>query len=301
MKIEETIDTLKELKFLPENFELKSEDNAPLALEAGLRFNTGKIRYDLLEPYAMEQLAKVFSFGATKYNDNNWLKGLPWMQTIASLKRHLAAFEQGFDYDNESQLLHMAHVAWNALAIVSYYRHRPEFDNRLHKHLNRPKIGLDIDNVICDWTKAWGERYNLSPRPNSWNFSYGNKERFAEDKQKLHDFYSNLPVQVNPAEFTFEPVAYITARSIDEEITKTWLEKNGFPCVPVYTVPFGQSKIEAVKKAGIDWMIDDSYANFVELNNAGICTFLYDAPHNQKYDVGYKRVKNFKDFQERFL
>lgn len=301
MKIEDTVQTLKEFKFLPEDFELKEKDSTSLALKAGDRFNEGKIRYDLLEPYAMEQLAKIFTFGAQKYADNNWLKGLPWLQTTASLKRHLAAFEKGEDYDKESGLLHMAHVAWNALAIVSYYKHRPEFDNRLHKHLKRPKIALDIDNVICDWTKAWGEKHGLPTRPNSWNFSYGNGAKFKVDKAELEEFYSKIPAQVKPEDIPFEPHCYITARSIDEELTKKWLEDNGFPCVPVYTVPFGQSKVEVAKKSGADWIIDDSYSNFVELNNAGICTFLYDAPHNQRYDVGYKRVKNFKDFAERFL
>lgn len=38
-----------------------------------------------------------------------------------------------------------------------------------------------------------------------------------------------------------------------------------------------------------------NYKNFVELNNAGICCYLYDAPHNRRYNVGHKRLFSLKD------
>ena len=38
----------------------------------------------------------------------------------------------------------------------------------------------------------------------------------------------------------------------------------------------------------------DSFENFVELNNAGICCFLFDAPHNRRYYVGYKRITSLR-------
>lgn len=47
--------------------------------------------------------------------------------------------------------------------------------------------------------------------------------------------------------------------------------------------------------------IDDYYKNFVELNSNGVCTFLMSCSWNSKYNVGYKRIKNFQDFKERFL
>lgn len=271
-------------------------------LEAGLRYNKNKLRYDLLDPYAVEQLVKVFTLGATKYAPRNWEKGMSWTSVVASLKRHVAEFEKGNDFDDESKLYHMAHAAWNAMCLVSYYKMAPTFDDREHTYLKMPKIGLDIDNVICDWTKAWGERYGLPTRPSSWQFSYDNKRRFDETpKEELEAFYKTLPTQCCTHDIPFEPCAYLTARSVDIELTKKWIEDNGFPTAPVYSVPFGASKVEIAKEAGIEWFIDDSYANFVELNNAGIFCLLYDAPHNQRYNVGFKRVKDFADFKERFL
>lgn len=275
----------------------KKLEEAP---KTALRYNEGKPRYDLLESYALEQLVKVFTAGSKKYADRNWEKGMSWSKMIASLKRHLAAFEKGEDFDPETGLSHMSHCAWNAMGLVSYTKLYPEGDDRPHNYLTNKRIGLDIDNVICDWTKGWGQHHSITERPACWHFSYENSQRFA-NKEMLNDLFSKLPRQIEPEELPFEPVAYVTARSIDESITKKWLEDNGFPCVPVYTVPFGASKVEMIKKAGIEWFIDDSFQNFVELNNAGICCFLYTAPHNERFNVGYKRIKDFKDFKERFL
>lgn len=263
-----------------------------------LRFNENKPRYDLLEPHAIHELVKVFTKGSEKYADRNWEKGMKWSKMLASLKRHLAAFEQGEDYDKESNLNHMAHVAWNALGLVTYMRTHPELDDRQHTYLKVPKIGLDIDDVIANWTPAWAEHYQLK-QPTSWSFSYKNKERF--DNGGLEEFYKNLKPKVNPLDIPFEPHCYITARSIDVKLTERWIEENGFPTAPVYSVPFGGCKVEAAKASGLEWFIDDSYKNFVELNNAGICTFLMSMPHNERYNVGYKRIKDFNDFKNRFL
>lgn len=262
--------------------------------KAGDRFNKGKTRYDLLEPFAVEQLAKVFTKGAEKYAPNNWLKGLPWMEVAASMKRHIAAFEKGEDFDEESGLLHIAHAAWNAMALISYYKHRPEFDNRLHGYLKRPRIGLDIDEVLADWVGHWITRHGIEDRPECWNFDRDIHKKFEEMKDDK-EFWVTLPVKTKPSDIPFEPTCYITSRSIPIEWTQEWLHRNKFPSAPVYTVDFEHSKVEVAKKAGIDWYVDDRYENFVELNNAGICTFLFDAPHNKRYNVGYKRIKNLAE------
>jgi uncharacterized HAD superfamily protein len=106
-----------------------------------------------------------------------------------------------------------------------------------------------------------------------------------------------LPTKINPDEIPFEPHCYLTSRSVRKEITEQWIEKNGFACKPVYTVPFNTSKVEIAKQSGIDIFVDDKFENFVELNNAGITCFLFDAPWNQRYDVGYKRIKSLKELK----
>lgn len=112
-----------------------------------LRFNAGKLRYDLLEPYAIQELVRVFSKGANKYADWNWLNGgMNYSIMLASLKRHVAAFELGEDIDPETGCHHMAQAAWNALGIVTYAKYFPENDDRIIHKLqlqmkNKPKHG----------------------------------------------------------------------------------------------------------------------------------------------------------------
>ena len=264
--------------------------------QEGLRFNEGKLRYDLVNTFAHEEMVKVLTFGAKKYSERNWEKGMAWSKIISSLKRHLAAIEKGEDVDLETGELHAAHLACNAHFLTAYYKLYPQGDDRPHAYLNKPKIGLDIDEILCNWVDGWVKKFDLH-KPTSWFFDYKITERFAELKAKneLDDFYLGLNPLISPEDIPFEPHCYVTSRPVDTEVTIKWLEKHKFPTRPVITVPVGTSKVEVIKNAGVEIFVDDRYENFVELNNAGICTFLYDTPHNQRYHVGYKRIFNLKE------
>ena len=65
---------------------------------------------------AMMEIARVWEFGAGKYDVSNWkfVENGKDRYTNALL-RHLIA-EGENQYDDESRMLHAAHVAWNALA-----------------------------------------------------------------------------------------------------------------------------------------------------------------------------------------
>ena len=269
----------------------------------GLRFNEGKVRYDLLEPYAIEQLAKVFTKGAEKYAPFNWLKGMEWSKCLASLKRHLAAFEQGVDYDNESELLHMAHVAWNALALVSYYKYHPQYDDRLKSYNYTKRIGVDLDECIVDFTGGYSKVTNSPAKPVHWSYCSEMLNNFTKwkDEGSLDDFYTSLEPLLKSEEIGFEPICYITNRPVDSNISNAWLKLHGFPQTKVYTTKNSDEKVQVALAEKLDYFIDDNYETFIKMNKAGICCFLMDAAHNQKYEVGYRRIKSFADFKERFL
>lgn len=268
-----------------------------MSIDKGLRFNEGKTRVDLLPEFATRQMAEVFTFGATKYAERNWERGMKWSKVIASLKRHTMAVERGEDYDKETGLLHAAHIMANASFLTEYYKIYPQGDDRTHTYLNMPRIGLDVDDVVCDFIGGFGKKYGLDT-PHNWLWSYDNKNRFekmAQNEQEYIDFYMCLEPKIMPESIPFEPVCYITSRNVPKLVTETWIEKNGFPCAPVYTVGHDMSKVEAAIDAKVDVFVDDRFENFVELNNAGICTYLYDAPHNQRYEVGHKRIYKLSD------
>lgn len=154
VQIDNFVFSEKGIEILPKN--TKSD-----ARHAGLRYNQGKLRYDLICPEQLKGLASVYTYGATKYKPHNWSKGQAYSTILASLKRHIAAFEAGEDYDAES-------------------------------------------------------------------------------------------------------------------------------------------KAEHIEKLEIDWFCDDSFSTFSELNKRGICCFLIDAKHNQRYDVGAKRIKSLVELKERW-
>ncbi len=263
-------------------------------MEKGQRFNEGKTRHDLAPPYAQEQYAKVLTLGSIKYAARNWENGMAWSIVTASLKRHIRKFEQGEDYDDETGLLHTAHMMCNAAFLTEYYRIYPQGDDRPHKYLKRAKIGLDIDDVLSDFVAYWAD-YHKSEVGSAWNFDRNMNDKFEALKDNK-DFWLSIPVKTKPSDIPFEPHCYITSRSIPQEWTEKWLDMNGFPTVPVYSIGLGQSKVDVAKESGIDIFVDDKFDNFVELNKAGICCFLFDAPHNKRYNVGYKRISSLSHF-----
>jgi uncharacterized HAD superfamily protein len=279
------------IKDVPKWRELK---DGKIIKHKGLRLNDQKLRYDLLPPYAIEQLVEVLSFGCKKYDSRNWERGLSWTDTVASLKRHTAAFEKGEDFDKESLLLHTAHIMWNAMALTQFYKTYPQGDDRPHGYLTQKKIGLDIDGVLADFTGHLLRKIGYPDhKVTHWNDPVIRKG-FEEHKYDP-EFWMDLPPLLSREDVDFEPHCYITARSVSKDVTQAWLDKYHFPTAPIYSIGIGESKVEVAKKAGMDIFVDDSFTNFVELNKAGICTFLYDAPYNQKYEVGFKRLKSLKE------
>lgn len=58
----------------------------------------------------------------------NWAKGLPTSQIANSLQNHLWAYMEGENTDPESNLSHLDHLLWNAVALLYNEYHRIEDD-----------------------------------------------------------------------------------------------------------------------------------------------------------------------------
>lgn len=155
------------------------------------------------------------------------------------------------------------------------------------------KIGLDVDEVLADFLTSYAEQTNSPEFVNakSFNFSYSINKTLAELPE---EFWLNIKPKIKASELNFLPTCYITKRNFDKSVTEKWLEKNEFPCMPVYHVTEA-SKFTACKTAGIDFYLDDHIANFQDLNSKGIKTFLMNASHNATYDVGDMRIYHIRD------
>lgn len=85
----------------------------------GAKLDTGKPRVALVLngfARALIEVSKVGTFGAKKYSDNGWIVVPNGIERYSdALDRHLLE-ENITELDSESELLHAAHSAWNALA-----------------------------------------------------------------------------------------------------------------------------------------------------------------------------------------
>ena len=242
------------------------------------------VRYDLIPVQGITEVNKVLTKKLETHEVNEWKYGISWTEVLSSLKKHLTEFELGNDY-TENNLLHMAEVAADALILCEYYSIYPQGDDRIIAPVNKPIVGCDLDDVIFDFTGSYEKRFNTK-LSDYWNGDYdmgSNLEQLKNEK----DFWVNMPVKNRPS---FEIDYYITARSIPVEWTEEAIQRNNLPKAPVYSLPWNVSKIDTLKKLGVDIMIDDKQATFKECKENGIFCYLMDTAANRHYNVGHHRI-----------
>lgn len=96
----------------------------------GQKFDQEKPRTDLLDPLALEGLAKVLTFGAKKYAAHNWRGGIKFSRLIAAALRHILAILRGEDNDPESGLPHVDHAFCCLMFLSNMMKTRPDLDDR---------------------------------------------------------------------------------------------------------------------------------------------------------------------------
>jgi hypothetical protein len=84
------------------------------------KYDSGKSRMSLIPFVALRALGEVYAYGTKKYDEHNWLKGMAWNRLEDAMFRHYERFWLGEDFDKESGLLHTAHIAWNAVGLLTY-------------------------------------------------------------------------------------------------------------------------------------------------------------------------------------
>ena len=108
-----------------------------MSTEAGYKADSHKNKLGLVFmgfPRALNQIGLVATFGAHKYTPNGWVKVDNGIERYTdALFRHFLAEAQGEKRDPESNLLHAAHAAWNALARLELML-RQEEDEWMKKH-----------------------------------------------------------------------------------------------------------------------------------------------------------------------
>lgn len=98
--------------------------------DTALKFDAGKVPFELLPAPALEAIAEVLAFGAKKYASWNWAKGFAWSRLLGATMRHLFAWARGEDRDPESGLSHLAHAGCCILFLITHERCKLGTDDR---------------------------------------------------------------------------------------------------------------------------------------------------------------------------
>ena len=110
----------------------------------GAKADAGKTRHALMTSgfaRALNAVAEVTTYGAEKYSPNGWMHVVNGKERYAdAMARHLNAADRGQLTDKDSGLLHLAHSAWNCLALLELFLREQE------KHAQNP-VPLDLPVV----------------------------------------------------------------------------------------------------------------------------------------------------------
>ena len=113
-------------------------------MSEGRKDDNGKAPWHLLPPDALNEIVLVLEFGARKYGDRNWERGMKWSRPFSALMRHMWAWWRGEDFDPETGMSHLAHAGCCILFLMTYRGHatgtddRPTFYNAVERDPIRP-------------------------------------------------------------------------------------------------------------------------------------------------------------------
>ena len=86
----------------------------------GAKLDAGKIRAGLVLggfARALREVSAVGTYGANKYTPNGWIQVPNGVERYTdAMHRHLLSEASGEARDKDTEILHAAHAAWNALA-----------------------------------------------------------------------------------------------------------------------------------------------------------------------------------------
>lgn len=248
----------------------------------GKRYNQGKLRYDLISPIALEELAKVMTNGAEKYGEHNWRKGMNYTSMIASALRHLMEINKGNDIDDESGLHHSAHVMANMMMLTDYYTTYKCGDDRIDFSKTNINVAVSFDRVLADFDTEYYQAFG----DNDYS-----GDKFIENMKMLNnneDFWERLSEQTSMEEFAKHnliPTYCIVDSDLKKKYVSKWLLDHGYPCLKLITTNEVLSKSEPIH------MVITAYVSiFNKITEAGIPCRLLDNTLNRGANVGNKRL-----------
>jgi dATP/dGTP diphosphohydrolase len=107
----------------------------------GRKDDKGKARLDLIAPELLFAIGEVLTYGADKYGERNWEKGMKWGRPYAACLRHLLAWWGGKgpttksflfgELDHDTGWSHLWHAACCIMFLIAYEERGWWGDDRL--------------------------------------------------------------------------------------------------------------------------------------------------------------------------
>ena len=124
----------------------------------GMKFDSGKPDYSLVPFGALDEVVKVLTHGANKYDRFNWEKVEDIRYQAAAL-RHISAYMQGEKYDPETGINHLAHAVCSLLFLTQFDLNEKKVDKPMYNYdqtVYNTSINTSIDDAsVEDWNRAY--------------------------------------------------------------------------------------------------------------------------------------------------
>jgi hypothetical protein len=88
-------------------------------MSEGIKYDQDKPDYSLLPFGPVDDIVKVLTYGAKKYDRFNWSKVERHRYEAACL-RHISAYLQGEKLDPETDISHLAHAATSLIFLMEF-------------------------------------------------------------------------------------------------------------------------------------------------------------------------------------
>lgn len=125
--------------------------------QIGRKFDSGKPEFSLLPPWALESVAKVLTFGAQKYEIDNWKYVENGEQRYKNAAmRHLNDYMKGEKFDQETGLNHLAH----AICCLMFMLDADESGKPLAKAKKETTVKFDVPAVNYVFSTSPSDKEN---------------------------------------------------------------------------------------------------------------------------------------------
>lgn len=95
----------------------------------GKKYDSGKLRWDLLPYEEVEEVVAVLTTGAIKYGDENWKYVENAKERyFAACMRHIVRWKEGEKIDKETAHSHLAHAICNLLFLMYFDKEKNKSD-----------------------------------------------------------------------------------------------------------------------------------------------------------------------------